>query len=108
MAFGAMFILEAVILFSFIVTALFMFITKDELVHKIFFALGIMLGLLVTVVSATSLPSEMVPHIIISWLALVPSAVGIIIAVSNRRPNAFAKLCVLATTVYAAAAYFLL
>lgn len=108
MAFTAMFLLEVIIVFSFIVTALFMFITKDELVHKIFFSLGIMLGILVTVVSATSLPSEMVPHIILSWLGLVPSALGIIISVASGKPNAIAKLLVLATTLYGVAAYFIL
>lgn len=108
MAFTAMFILEIIIVFSFIVTALFMFITKDELVHKIFFALGIILGILVTIVSATSLPSNMVPHIILAWLGLVPSAIGIIVAFANGKPNAISKLLVLATTIYGIVAYFIL
>lgn len=108
MAFSTMLILEVVIVFSFIVTGIFMFATKDELVHKIFFALAIMLGILVTVVSATSLPAEMIPHIIMSWLGLVPSAIGILIAVASGKPNVFAKLCVMATTVYGVIGYFLL
>ena len=45
MALSAMFILEVVIVFSFIVTSLFMFIPKkNEAVHKIFFVLSVMLG----------------------------------------------------------------
>lgn len=108
MAFTAMLILEVIIVFSFVITALFMFITKDELVHKIFFSLGIALGILVTVVSATSLPSEMIPHIILAWLGLIPAALGIIISVSAGRPNVIAKLLVLSTTIYGIVAYFLL
>ncbi len=108
MALSAMFILEVVIVFSFIVTSLFMFITKSETVHKIFFALAIMLGILVTVVSATSLPTNMVPYIIMSWLGLVPSALAVIIAVSVGRPNVLAKLLVMATTVYGVVGYLLI
>lgn len=108
MAFTAMLILEVIIVFSFVITALFMFITKDELVHKIFFALGIVLGILVTFVSATSLPSNMVQHIVLAWLGLIPAALGIIISISAGKPNTIAKLLVLATTVYGVAAYFLL
>ena len=40
MALSAMFILEVVIVFSFIITSLFMFIPKkNEVVHKIFFCI---------------------------------------------------------------------
>ena len=108
MAFTAMFILEVIIVFSFIITGLFMFITKDELVHNILFSLGIALGILVTVISATSLPSEMIPHIVLAWLGLIPSALGIIISISAGKPNVIAKLLVLATSVYGVVAYFLL
>lgn len=108
MAFTTMFLLEVVIVFSFIVTSLFMFITKDELVHKIFFSLAIMLGIMVTVVSATSMPPEMIPHIVLAWLGLIPAAVGILVCISSGKPNAFAKICVMATTVYGVVCYFLL
>lgn len=107
-AFSTMLILEVVIVFSFIVTSLFMFITKDELVHKIFFALAVMLGILVTVLSATSLPPTMVPQIVMAWLGLMPSAIGILISVSKGKPNVISKLFVMATTIYGVAGYFLL
>lgn len=55
MALSAMFILEVVIVFSFVVTSLFMFIPKkNEAVHKIFFVLSVMLGILVTFISTTT------------------------------------------------------
>lgn len=107
-AFSTMLILEVVIVFSFIVTSLFMFITKDELVHKIFFALAVMLGILVTVLSATSLPPTMVPQIIMAWLGLMPSAIGILISVSKGKLNVISKLFVMATTIYGVSGYFLL
>ncbi|MCM1115658.1 MAG: hypothetical protein NC397_09200 [Clostridium sp.] len=107
-ALSIMLILEIIIVFSFIMIGLFMFITKDELVHKIFFALGVMLGIFVTLISATALPSNMIPQIIMAWMGLLPAALGIIIAVAKGKPNAIAKLLVLATTVYGIAGYFLL
>ena len=107
-AFSTIFILQVVIVFSFIVTTIFMFITKDELVHKIFFSLAIMLGILVTILNATSFPATMVPQIIISWLGLLPSAIGILVAIGKGKPNAFAKILVILTTVYGVASYFLL
>lgn len=84
MALSAMFILEVVIVFSFIVTSLFMFIPKkNEAVHKIFFVLSVMLGILVTFISATSLPSNMQMQTVACWLCLVPAAIGIIISVAK-------------------------
>lgn len=108
MALGAMFILDVVIVFSFLITSLFMFVTKSETVHKIFFALALMLGILVTFISATSLPTNMVPYIIISWLGLVPAAIGVIIAVAAGKPNVIAKLLVMATTIYGVLSYWLI
>ena len=109
MALGPLFILEVVILFSFIVTGIFMFVPKkDETVHKIFFALAIMLGVLVTIIDATSLPSDFVMQIIMAWLGLVPSAVAVVIAVAKGKPNVLAKLLVLLTTVYGALGYLIL
>ena len=90
MALSAMFILEVVIVFSFIITSLFMFIPKkNEVVHKIFFALSIMLGILVT-----------------CWMCLVPAAIGIIISVAKSKPNAFAKICSMLTTILGILGYF--
>ena len=84
MALSAMFILEVVIVFSFIITSLFMFIPKkNEVVHKIFFALSIMLGILVTFISATSLPANMKLQTVACWICLVPGAIGIIISVEK-------------------------
>ena len=101
MALSAMFILEVVIVFSFIITSLFMFIPKkNEVVHKIFFALSIMLGILVTFISATSLPANM------KLQTVVPAAIGIIISVAKSKPNAFAKICSMLTTILSILGYF--
>lgn len=109
MALSVMLILEIVIVFSFAVTSLFMFVPKkNETVHKIFFALAIMLGILVTVVNATSFPSNLVNHIIIAWLCLIPSALAVIIAVANGKPNVPAKLLAMLTSILGAVGYFLL
>jgi hypothetical protein len=109
MALGALFLLEVVILCSFIVTGIFMFLPKkNDTVHKIFFALAIMLGVLVTVIDATSLPSNYILQTVMAWLGLIPSAVGIIIAVANGKPNTLAKLLVMLTSVYGALGYLVL
>ncbi|MCH5320617.1 MAG: hypothetical protein J1E36_02560 [Eubacterium sp.] len=109
MAFSPLFILEVVILFSFIVTGIFMFVPKkDETVHKIFFALAIMLGILVTVIDATSMPLDFAVQIIMAWLGLVPSAVAVIIAVAKGKPNTLSKFLVLLTTVYGALGYLVI
>ena len=104
MALSAMFILEVVIVFSFIVTSLFMFIPKkNEAVHKIFFALSVMLGILVT-----SLPSNMQMQTVACWLCLVPAAIGIIISVAKGRPNVLAKLCSMLTIILSVLGYYFL
>lgn len=106
MALSALLILEIIIVFSFIITSFFMFFPKkEETLHKVFFALAIMLGALVTVINATSLPSNFTTQIILAWLGLIPSAIGIITAVASGRPNAFAKILVMLTTIYGAVSY---
>lgn len=109
MALGSLFILEVVIVFSFIVTDIFMFVPKNnDAVHKIFFALAIMLGVLVTVIDATSLPSNFVPQIIMAWLGLIPSAIAVVIAVAKGKPNIASKLLVMLTSIYGAVGYLFL
>lgn len=108
-AFTALFILEVMIVFSFAVTTLFMFVPRNnETVHKIFFAMSVMLGILVTVIDATALPANYISHIITAWLGLVPSAVGIIIAVAKGKPNTAAKLLTMLTTILGVLGYFFL
>ena len=109
MALGALFILEIVILFSFIITSIFMFIPKREkAVHKIFFALSIMLGVLVTVINATSLPSNYTTQIIIAWMGLIPAAIGVIIAVAKGKPTVPSKILAMLTTIIGAVGYLFL
>lgn len=106
MAFTALFLLEVVIAFSFAVTSIFMFLPpKNITVHKIFFALAIMLSILVTVIDATSLPGDYISSIAMAWLGLLPSALAVVIAVAKGRPNAFAKLLVMLSSLYGAAGY---
>ena len=103
MALSAMFILEVVIVFSFIVTSLFMFIQKkNEAV------LSVMLGILVTFISATSLPSNMQMQTVACWLCLVPAATGIIISVAKGKPNVLAKLCSMLTIILSVLGYYFL
>lgn len=105
-AFGALFILEVIIVFSFVVTSVFMFVPKNnESVHKIFFALAIMLGILVTIIDATALPSNFTAQIIMAWLGLVPSAVAVVMTVAKGKPNTLAKLLVMVTSLYGAMGY---
>lgn len=105
-AFGALFILEVIIVFSFVITSIFMFVPKNnESVHKIFFALAIMLGILVTIIDATALPSNFTAQIIMAWLGLVPSAVAVVMTVAKGKPNTLAKLLVMVTSLYGAMGY---
>lgn len=106
---AALLILEIVILFSFIVTSIFMFFPKNnETVHKIFFSLAIMLGVLVTVIDATSLPQNLVTQIILAWLGLVPSAAAVVAAVAKGKPTTIPKLLVMFTSIYGAVCYLFL
>ncbi|MDE5984432.1 MAG: hypothetical protein K2H13_04175 [Eubacterium sp.] len=108
-AFGALFILEVVIVFSFVVTSTFMFVPKNnDSVHKIFFSLAIMLGVLVTIIDATALPSNFTIQIIMAWLGLVPSAIAVVMTVAKGKPNTIAKLLVMATSVYGALGYLVI
>ncbi|MGN0535111.1 MAG: hypothetical protein ACI4IR_03820 [Eubacterium sp.] len=99
-------ILEIIIVVSFIITSVFMFAPKgNEAVHKIFFAMAILLGILVTYMDASSLPSNYVPQIIIAWLGLLPAALGVILTVANGKPTVFAKILAMATTIFGVCGY---
>lgn len=104
---GALFFLEVMILFSFIVSSLFMFIPKkNESIHKVFFAMSVMLAVFVTIIDATSLPANMQRQSIMAWCALVPAGIGVIITAAKGKPNTVAKLLVMATSVLGAVGYF--
>ena len=109
MALSALFILYIVIVFSFIVTSVFMFRPKgNETVHIIFFWLAAALSLLVTFINATSLPSNMTDHIIAAWCGLLFTAVGVIVRMAKGKTSSVANVLVMLATVYGAAGYFLL
>ena len=107
MALGALFLLDVIIAFSFVVSSLFMFLPKkNETVHKIFFALAVMLSIFITVIDTTSLPTNMKMQTVVAWLGLVPSAIGIIITAAKGKPNTAAKLLVMLTSIFGALGYF--
>lgn len=87
-----------VVVFSFLTTAIFMFITKSETVKNTFFALNIMLGFFLTSVSATSISSSRVKEIILSWLCLIPAGVALVIKASKGKANIPAKILALLTS----------
>ncbi len=109
MALQPLVILYIVIVFSFIVTSVFMFKPKgDERVHLIFFWLGVALSVLVTFINATSLAPDMTNKIIAAWAGLLFSAIGIIWRMITGKTSAVANVLVMVSTVYGCAGYFLL
>ncbi|MBQ7203842.1 MAG: hypothetical protein IJS03_07505 [Eubacterium sp.] len=109
MALSPLLILEIVIVFSFIVTTIFMFKPKgNETVHLIFFWLAVALSVLVTFISATALPAELTNKIIVAWAGLLFAAVGIIVRMATGKTNAIANVLVMVSTLYGIAGYFLL
>lgn len=109
MAFTAMFILEVVIVASFVITSIFMFKPKgNETVHIIFFWLAVALSFLVTFVSATSLPENYITQVVIAWAGLLFSALGIIVRLIAGKTNTLANLLVMMSTVYGIVGYFVL
>lgn len=108
MALSAMFILYIIIVFSFIITSVFMFIPKkNETVHIIFFWLAVALSVMVTFIHATSLPSNYTNRIIAAWCGLLFSAVGIIVRMIAGKTNAVANVLVMLSTVYGCALYLI-
>ncbi len=110
MALSPLFILYVVIVFSFIVTSVFMFAPKgDERVHIIFFWLACALSLLVTFINATALPatSDFTDKIILAWCGLIFTALGIIVRMLKGKTNTVANLLVMVATVYGCVGYFL-
>lgn len=104
-----LFVLYVVIVFSFIVTSVFMFRPKgDERVHIIFFWLAVALSVLVTFINATALAPDMRNKIIAAWAGLLFSAVGIIIRMITGKTNTIANALVMVCTLYGVAGYFLL
>ena len=109
-----LFILYVVIVFSFIVTSVFMFKPKDdERLHLIFFWLALALSVLVTFINATSLnvsahSPEMRIKIIAAWGGLLFSAFGIIVRMITGKTSTIANVLVMVCTLYGAAGYFLL
>ena len=109
MALSPLFILYIVIVFSFIITSIFMFKPKgNETVHIIFFWLAVALSCLVTFINATALPIEYTTKVIAAWCGLLFSAVGIIIRMITGKTSTVANLLVMLSTVYGCAGYFLL
>ena len=109
MSLSPLFILYVVIVFSFIVTSVFMFKPKgDERVHLIFFWLAVALSVLVTFINATALPPDMTNKIIAAWAGLLFSAVGIIWRMITGKTSSIANVLVMVSTVYGVAGYFLL
>ena len=109
MALQPLVILYVVIVFSFIVTSVFMFKPKgDERVHLIFFWLGVALSVLVTFINATSLAPDMTVRIIAAWGGLLFSGIGIIVRMITGKTNTVANVLVMTCTVYGAASYLLL
>lgn len=108
MAFTAMFILYAMIAFSFAVTSIFMFVPKkNETVHIIFFWLAVALSVFVTFIDATALPSNYVTEIVFAWAGLLFSAVGVVVRLAVGKTNTIANLLVMISTLYGIAGYFL-
>lgn len=109
MAFSPLFILYVVIVFSFIVTSIFMFKPKgDERVHIIFFWLAVALSVLVTFINATNLPAELTTQCVAAWCGILFTAVGIIVRMITGRTSAVANVLVMISTIYGCAGYFLL
>lgn len=109
MALSALFILYVIIVFSFIITSVFMFKPKgNETVHIIFFWLAVALSVLVTFINATALPSDYTTKVVVAWAGLLFSAIGIIVRMIAGKTNAVANVLVMVSTVYGVAGYFLL
>lgn len=109
LALSPMLILEIVIVFSFIITSIFMFKPKgNETVHIIFFWLAIALNVLVTFISATSLPEGFGREVLITWCGLIISAIGIVIRIAKGKTSPTANLFVMMATIYGVLSYFLL
>lgn len=108
MAFGLLAILYTIIAFSFVVTSIFMFVPKNNpTVNKIFFALAVALAFFVTVISATSLPTNFRVQIAAAWAGLIFAAIGVIIRVAKGKTSMPANLLVMLSTAYGIAGYFL-
>lgn len=109
MALSPLFILYIIIVFSFIITSIFMFKPKgNETVHIIFFWLAAALSVLVTFINATALPSDYKTKIVAAWCGLLFTAVGIIVRMASGKTNSVANVLLMVSTVYGAAGYFLL
>ena len=109
LALSPMLLLGIVIAFSFVITSIFMFKPKgNETVHIIFFWLAVALNVLVTFISATSLPDGYMREAIIAWCGLIVSAVGIVIRIGKGKTSIIANIFVMTSTVYGVLGYFLL
>lgn len=108
MAIQPLLILYGVIVFSFIVTSIFMFKPKgDETVHIIFFWLAVALACLATFINATAVPAGENIKTLIAWGGLLLTAVGIIVRMIAGKTNAGANILVMLSTVYACVCYFI-
>ena len=114
LVFQPLFILYVVIVFSFIVTSVFMFKPKgDERLHLIFFWLAVALSVLVTIINATShdaaaVDDNMKIRIVAAWAGLLFTGVGIIIRMAAGKTNTIANVLIMVATLYGVAGYFLL
>lgn len=109
LALSPMLILEIMIVFSFIVTSIFMFKPREnETVHIIFFWLAIALSVLVAFISATSKPEGFIKEVILAWCGIIPAAIGLVIRIAKGKTSIIANMFVMASTIYGVLGYFFL
>ncbi|MGI5958517.1 MAG: hypothetical protein ACOX60_11760 [Massiliimalia sp.] len=88
----------------------FLYLVKNEQVKKVLFYVLAAWGMLISIVSATSLPSNWIGSQMVAWLFGVLSIAGIIVHVKADSPKKYlaARLLVTASIVLGIAKMFLL
>lgn len=107
MALYIMSILCVVVLVCFVATSIFMFKPNgNKTVHNISYWLAIVLGVAVTVINATALPSNMTLNMVLAWLGLLFAVASIIIKFVKGNSNNLAKILAMICTVYGCIWFF--
>ncbi|MDA3730876.1 hypothetical protein PBV87_05100 [Niameybacter massiliensis] len=77
----------------------FLFLSKKPQVQNIFFYIAAVLGMFIAFLSATSLPSNYIGEIIVSWGFGILAVAGIIVKVKNPQKAKIAKYLVTVSVI---------
>lgn len=107
MALGVLKALIIAVFACFVLTSIITFAVKNAKVQIISFCFLIIIGLALTFAVSTSFPSNYESRKMLTWLGVIPTVIGIIIALIKKKLTTEAKVFVIITFLWSFCIYLL-